>query len=259
MKRALLIHWNGAETAQRAGWLRAAGYEAACHSDQGSTVTRHLREHDPNVVVIDLSRLPSHGRAVATVLRQQKATRHLPLVFVGGHPEKVAAVKQLLPDATYTEWDRIGAALKKALAKAPGDPVVPSIMEGYSGTPLPKKLGIRAGSLVAMLGPPPGFEKKLDPLPEKVRLKKRAGTGANLVLVFAKSRKELEMRFDAAARCLAQGGGIWMIWPKKASGIPTDLSENHVRALGLDNGFVDYKVCAVDEVWSGLLFARKRP
>lgn len=258
MKRALLIHWNGSESAQRAEWLRAAGYEADCHYEQGSTVSGRLREQVPDVVVIDLSRLPSHGRAVATSLRQHKATRNLPLVFVGGSPERVEAVRQLLPDATYAEWDRIAAALKKAVDHPPADPVVPSNTDGYSGTPLSKKLGIRVGSLVALLAAPPGFEKKLDPLPDNAHLKKQACDDANLVLVFAKSRKELQVRFDAAARCLAQGGGIWLIWPKKASRIPTDLSESHVRALGLDSGFVDYKVCAVDEVWSGLLFARRR-
>ncbi|MCP4662787.1 MAG: DUF3052 domain-containing protein [bacterium] len=131
-------------------------------------------------------------------------------------------------------------------------------MDGYSGTPLPKKLGIRAGSVVALLGAPAGFERKLGELPEGVRLKKQARGHADVILLFARSRANLEARFPAAARALAEGGGLWIVWPKKASGVASDLTLPAVRAFGLGSGFVDYKICAVDETFSGLLFARRR-
>ncbi|MBI2956317.1 MAG: DUF3052 family protein [Acidobacteria bacterium] len=131
-------------------------------------------------------------------------------------------------------------------------------MQGYSATPLPKKLGIRAGSVVALLGAPAGFERRLGTLPENIRLVSRLGSAADLILLFARSRAELERRFGSARRALAEGGGIWIAWPKQASGVSTDLTQNEVRAFGLRAGLVDYKVCAIDPTWSGLLFARRR-
>lgn len=163
-----------------------------------------------------------------------------------------------MPDAVYTEWGRLAGSLRRALQKRPVAPVVPDTMAGYSGTPLPKKLGIRPGAVVALLGAPADFEQTLGALPEDVRLRKHGRGCANPVLLFARSRAELDARFPAAVDALAEGGGLWIVWPKKASGVATDLNQNDVRTLGLDSGLVDYKVCAVDATWSGLLFARRR-
>ena len=135
---------------------------------------------------------------------------------------------------------------------------MPASTAGSSGTPLPKKLGICADSAVALLGAPEGFERKLGTLPDNVRLLKQARAGAHRILLFAKSRSDLAKRFPAATRAMAEGGGLWIVWPKQASGVVTDLGEAHVRAFGLAAGFVDYKICAVDATWSGLLFARRR-
>jgi hypothetical protein len=196
---------------------------------------------------------------VGVWLRRQKATRHIPLVLAGGAPETLARVRELLPDAAYTEWDRIGAALRKAIRSRPAEPIVPEIPHFYSGTPLPKKLGIKAGSVVALLGAPPGFERTLGPLPEEVRLRRQARGHPDLILLFVKSAAELARRFPAAARAMADGGSLWIVWrPKKASGVASDLDQAAVRAFGLAAGFVDYKICAVDETWSGLRFARRR-
>jgi CheY-like chemotaxis protein len=170
MSRVILIHWNAAEAQERAGRLRSAGYQPDTFTPQDAPALRSLRESPPDAFVIDLSGLPSQGCAVATMLRQQKATRLIPIVFVGGDPEKVARVRGLLPDAVYTEWSRIVGALRKAIENPPTEPAVPGTMDGYAGTPLPKKLGLRTGSTVALLGAPAGFDKKLDPLPENVHL-----------------------------------------------------------------------------------------
>ena len=131
-------------------------------------------------------------------------------------------------------------------------------MHGYSGTPLPRKLGIRAGSVVALLDAPAGFARGLGVVPENVRFREDARGPADLVLLFAHSRADLRRRFPAAARALADRGGLWIAWPKQASGVPSDLSETIVRAVGLQGGFVDYRVCAIDGTWSGLKFARRR-
>lgn len=131
---------------------------------------------------------------------------------------------------------------------------------GYSGTPLPKKLGIKSGSRVASFGAPPGFAASLGPLPEGVRWVKRGGY--DLGLLFCADAAQLRRVLPAAQRRMAAAGALWLAWPKKASGVATDLGDGAVRAAGLAAGLVDVKVCAIDEVWSGLKFVipvRDRP
>jgi len=259
MHRVQLIHWQPTEAEARVSSLEAAGYQVTYEPFQGPPTLRRLRAAPPDAVVIDLERAPSQGRDVAFLLRQSKGSRGLPLVFVGGDPEKVARIEEMLPDAVYTSWGRIRSGLKRAIARPPEEPIVPaSALAGYSGTPLPRKLGIKPDTVVALLGAPEGFEEVLEPLPRSVRFKRSARGAANLILLFARTRAEMERRFPAAARCLAEGGGLWIAWPKKASGVATDLTQAAVRSFGLGSDFVDYKICAIDETWSGLLFARRK-
>jgi hypothetical protein len=132
-------------------------------------------------------------------------------------------------------------------------------MAADSGTPLPKKLGFRPGNRVALLGAPAGFEGKLGALPQDVRLQRRARPRPKIIVLFAKSRGDLARRFPAAGRALSESGALWIAWRKQTSGEGTDLDQRAVRAFGLQAGFVDYKICAIDETWSGLCFARRRP
>ena len=127
-------------------------------------------------------------------------------------------------------------------------------MAGYSSTPLPKKLCIREGARVALVGAPPGFESVLGPLPDGAEFVSPARKGLGVVLLFARTRAEMVRRFEGLASRLAPDGSLWVAWPKKASGVETDLAEGYVRQHGLDVGLVDVKVCAVDETWSGLRF-----
>src|SRR5437762_3361832 len=128
-------------------------------------------------------------------------------------------------------------------------------MAGYSGTPLVKKLGFKEGFRAGLVSPPIGFQRELAPLPGNVSIS--VGTLSrplDLIVLFADSQRALKRDFPKLARKLSPIGMLWIAWPKKASGIATDLSENHVRAIGLDAGLVDVKVCAVNDVWSGLKF-----
>ena len=260
MARILLIHWTAGEAAERASRIERAGHDVACHSDQeaGGAYLRELRSDPPDAVVIDLARLPSHGRAVATFLRQQKATRHVPIVFVEGDPQKTRQTRELIPDAVYTSWRSIRGAIDKALRAPAGKPVVPDTMQGYSGTPLPKKLGIRAPAVVSLIGAPDDFESTLGALPAGVTVRKtNRGQLADVTLLFARSMAELSRRFPAATRALAERGRLWIVWPKKASGVASDLGGNEVRAFGLERDFVDFKIAAIDATWSGLCFVRR--
>ena len=261
-RRVLLIHWNAEEAEERAERLRKAGYEAAPHSDKDGASFRAIRDTPPDAFVIDLSRVPSHGRDLGVWLRQQKPTRAVPLVFVDGDPEKVARVKKLLPDAAYTQWAHMRSALRGALEAAlrspPGDLAVPNTMQGYSGTPLPKKLRIKEGSRVALLGAPDDFEQTLADLPAGVSIRRQARGKNDIVMLFAKSRADMVRRFAAAEKAMAAGGGMWIAWQKKSSGAVTDLTQTEVRRYGLDAGLVDYKIAAINQTWSGLLFARRK-
>ena len=252
MRRAILIHWRPEEGAARLPDLEKTGWKAECYSAPGGNL-KPLRDDPPSVFVIDLSRLPSHGLEVARALRQSKATRHIPLVFADGAPEKVQRVREALPDAVYCSWDQVGASITEALRSAPEQPVVPvsNPSAGYSGTPLAKKLGIK--TTLALLSAPQGFEHKLA-LADSVEI----ASPAHRVMLFVRNSAELKRGFPKALKSVAQGGGLWIAWPKKASGIQTDITESDVRDVGLAHGWVDYKVCAVDETWSGLLFAPQR-
>src|SRR5688572_16411553 len=120
---------------------------------------------------------------------------------------------------------------------------------GYSGTPLPKKLGIKPGHRVALLGAPDGFELEL---PDGATVKRRAGGKSDVILTFHTSRAELERRLPALRAMMEPAAGLWIAWPKRASKVATDLTEDVLREIALPTGLVDNKVCAVDEKWSGL-------
>ncbi len=131
-------------------------------------------------------------------------------------------------------------------------------MVGYSGTPLATKLGIKEGARVALLGAPAGFDTVLAPLPAGVRILHRLGPDLDVALLFVTERRALARRFPAVAGSITPAGGCWVAWPKRASKVPTDLTEDVLREVGLPFGLVDNKVCAVTDVWSGLRFVWRR-
>jgi hypothetical protein len=128
-------------------------------------------------------------------------------------------------------------------------------MPGYSGTPLPKKLGIKAGFRVRLANAPAEVRAELREALAECEMK--AGDLLDFAMIFTKSRLELTKEFSRMAKLLAPAGMLWVSWPKKSSGVASDLDENLVRGIGLDAGLVDVKVCAVTEVWSGLKFVRR--
>jgi len=124
---------------------------------------------------------------------------------------------------------------------------------GYSGTPLARKLGIKAGMTVALIDAPPDFAATLD-APDDVALRTHVRGRLDLIICFALSRAALERRLPALGRALPPHGALWIAWPKRSSGVATDLSDNALRELILPSGLVDNKVCAIDQTWSGLRF-----
>ncbi len=125
---------------------------------------------------------------------------------------------------------------------------------GYSGTPLPRKLGIKPEARVGLIGAPHDFDEVLGTLPPGVTVRRRARGTFDVLVLFVQKRSELERRLPALKEALDQSGGLWVAWPKRSSGVATDLGEGAVRELGLASGLVDNKVCAIDATWSGLRF-----
>ena len=128
-------------------------------------------------------------------------------------------------------------------------------MAGYSGTPLPKKLGIVADSTLALIGAPEGV---IEGLPDGVTVKHQARGRADVVVAFFTARAAFERRLEALGRMIFPAGGLWVAWPKRASGVETTMDEHVVRAAALPLGLVDNKVCAIDETWTGLRVVWRR-
>ena len=267
MARVRLIHWNGPEGRERTLRLASLGHHAAFDDANGPALLRLLRTSEPDVFVIDLSRLPSHGREVGLWLRSTQGTRHVPIVFVDGDRDKVGGIKELLPDATYTSWSRIKTALSKAISRRVPDPVVPP-SPIYSNRPVSQKLGIRAGMRVCLVNAPVGIASMLegtshargaaasDASPAAVTYTARPVPACDLFVVFGRSQRELALGLASLLPAVARQT-VWCAWPKQSSGLQTDLDGNVVRASGLAAGLVDFKVCAIDATWSGLAFKRR--
>jgi hypothetical protein len=255
--RIRLVHWKEAEGRARARELRAAGFsvEFAADADAG---LRASKRKPPDAFVIDLTRLPAHGREVGWALRQRATTRAIPLVFVGGDPEKVARLRRDLPDAAYAGWPGAARAIERALAAPPRDPIVPKNPYYDASKPLVQKLGLAEGATLALVGAPEGFERALGKLPESSSLRRGQRGRADLFLWFVRSRREVKRALPRWKALVDGGARLWVAWPKKTSRIESDLDGEFVRRAPHAQGLVDYKICALDADWSGTCFGKRR-
>jgi hypothetical protein len=131
-------------------------------------------------------------------------------------------------------------------------------MAGYSGTPLPQKLGIKPGLTVVAINAPTNYRRLLDSIPEGVTFSDRLNPDSSFVHVFVRKCSELARKLPVLREKIADTGTVWISWPKKSAGVPADVTEDVVRELALPLGFVDVKVCAIDETWSGLKLMVRR-
>lgn len=247
MTRVLVIHRDTPEAIERAGRLRAIGFDATPYLTFGAKGFRGIRQDPPQAIVIDLTRLPSYGKAMGVMLRRQPSLSAIPLIFLEGDPEKAAGVRALLPDAAFTTWSKVEAAIPRAIRNAPRVVTPPR----DPGTPLLAKLGIRGASSVALLHKPEGFE-----LVGAVT-QKQIGD-ADVVMIFFRSCASLGRELPEVAGMMRKGRRVWVLWPKKASGAGGDLTMPRIREMASGFGLVDYKVCAVDETWSGMTLGKRR-
>ena len=256
--RVFLIHWKEVELEERSQRLREAGYVVVGEESDAPAAFRALKAEQPDVVVIDLGRLPSHGREIGSAIRDTKATRHVPIVFVDGADEKVKRVQQDLPDAVYSRWSGIREAIDQAIATAPQHPVVPTAhMERYAGSSLIKKLGIKTDSTVVLVDAPSNVNEIICQLPDGVKLRRRLQGRFDTVIWFVTSFNKLESRLDQISPRITDNS-LWIAWPKKRSGVETDVTQGRIREIAFATGLVDYKVCSIDDIWSGLKFTRRK-
>src|ERR1700761_869297 len=207
-----LVCWNDELAQQRSAEIWRLGYRVDASSLRGtSAFVSHFRAVNPDIVVIDLDRLPSYGREVAIVLRGSKTTRHLPIVFAGGVEEKVERLRSELPDAIFTPWKKIAPALKRAVISPPMEPVRPvPHMERWNRSSLTQKLGIAANMKVALIGgAEDGMEEIIGELPEGASLRARIVDGTKLVLYVVHALRELDAAVDHAQTKLPEGGSFW--------------------------------------------------
>ena len=259
MPSVRLVCWNKDLARQRLQQLTAQGFVVDAEPLDPGRLIGQFRERPAAAVLIDLDRLPSHGREVAIALRASKTTRLIPIVFAGGAREKVERVRQELPDAFFTDWTRLAPVLTTALKTTLVAPVQPTPhMQRYAGSSLARKLGFSPGMQVAVLAAPDDFEAILGEVPEGLRIEQEITKQTRMALWFVRSREQLESELEYLGARLPAGCSLWIIHPKKTGRYRVDFNQNDVRAAGLNAGWVDYKVCAVDKDWSGLKFARRK-
>lgn len=251
---AILIHWNPAARQTRRDELAAHCTHVDAPSETGPDLVRRIVDAAPDVVVIDLTRAQSLGRDMALALRRRRALRDVPIVFVDGPPERVEAIRTVMPEATFTTWDRIGTALRTEQDRPAIAPV--SAFAPFASRPLVAKLGIREGMRVGVIDAPEDFVGSLEGLPSGVGFVD-AGLPCDLTLWFVATAAELEGSSAAIAR-QSTWSPIWIIHPKKRSRQGGDLTQAVVRAFARMLGMVDYKVSAIDATWTGMLVRRRK-
>jgi hypothetical protein len=259
MSLVRLICWKEDLARERAALLKAARFSVDASPLNTSRMIGHIMENPPSAIVIDLDRMPSHGRAVGVVLRRSASARRVPLVFAGGVDEKVERIRQEIPDAVFTPWSAIAPSIRRAVKNAPAQPVKPRpLVERYETSGLVRKLGLKPGMVCALLQAPEGFEECIDDLPEMLQFQPKLAANITLAIWFVRTRAEMEFAADRASLRLPQGASLWIVYPKQSGRYPADFTLTDVRAAALAVGMVDYKVCAVDNDWTGLKFARRK-
>jgi hypothetical protein len=237
-----LVCWNLEQERGHRLTLESAGYHVDPVPVSSAKLITHIRLTQPAAVVIDLDRLASHGMAVGIMLRTTKSTRTIPLVFLGGDPEKVARIRMELPDAAFGSWAEAPAVIRSA---GSGRVIPAKPMARFAGRPLEKKLGLKTGMRVAIIGAPESFRLKTE-----VVIEPRAGRNTELVICFIRSRAELEREMAY----LALHPPLWVGFPKQSAGA-SDFNQHDVRRIAKEYGLTDNKVCAIDRTWSAIRFA----
>jgi CheY-like chemotaxis protein len=253
--RVRIIHWRPSEARPLIETCRAGGFEVEYDDIPSPALAKEIRHNQPDALVIDLTRLPSHGREMAMAIRRTKFSRHIPIVFVDGEPEKVAAVRKALPDATFTSRKQLCSRIEAAIARPVANPIAPpGVMERYGSRTKAQKLGIKEGSTVAVVDPPHDYETVLGDLGEGVELVENPAAVHPVTLWFVRDPAAV-LAALRRMHAIAPRTRLWILRPK---GPKSQLNETFLREAGNEVGLVDYKICAINDYWTGMVFARRK-
>jgi hypothetical protein len=255
MPRVRLFHWKTEGAAPLIAQLEAAGFWVDYEEKISSF--RRIRESPTDIFAIDLSLRPSHGRELAIALRGHKATHHIPIVFVGGEAAKVKDVRRVLPDAAYSSSARLVSALRRAKPLARPH-VPPQMMERYAGRPAAQKLGIAKDARVAVVDPPADYVRAIGKLPDGASFAEQDWSECTLTLWFMHDFPSLQAALPELRKTAARGR-LWILWRKGQKGSRKELDGGIVRSAASEAGLVDYKICSVNDAWSGMAFAIRKP
>lgn len=266
MARVRIVHWKVAEAAPLIEACRACGFDVEYGDVRFSALAKRIRETSPDAVVIDLTCLPGRGRDAALALRRTKYARHIPLVFVDGAPEKVEAIRRQLPDAVFATCanrKQLCSRIRAACAKRVRDPVIPpGPMERYRSRTAAQKLGIREGSTVAVIDPPRDYAAALGELPAGVEIVecRDAPDSVHPVTLWFVRDPRIYQAGLRRMQAIADQTKLWVVWPKRKVDKmkPSGLTQYLVRQFANEAGLVDYKICAVNDQWSGMALARRK-
>jgi hypothetical protein len=273
MQTVKLLSWHDGVAAKAKGLAGGGVRVDAAPLVRASRVVGEMAETNPAALVLDMDRRPSNCREIALMLRASKSARHIPILFAGslaaegecGLPERFARLKAELPDIPYTAWADAVRALRRLLKAPATKPAVVPPARVYT-TSLAQKLGIVSAAAkgatekqrkVALLGAPEGFVEMLGDLPETVKFTAKLSAGVGLAIGFVRSLGELAALLDVLTYQVPEGVSAWIAYPKRGRGRIGEFTEHDVRRLGIEAGWVDYKICSIDEDWSGMKFARK--
>lgn len=261
MSRVVVVHWKPELASEGLDALRNVGHEVEIYADQGGVGLARFKQQLPDVVLISLERLPSHGRAIGQWFRTTKSTATVPLIFVGGVEEKVALAKTMFSDALFCSWANATAAIKKALQTtqcAMPEPIC-------AAKNLWRKLEIREGDKILQLGGPTDLRATLgEDLPLDVTMLRRVNpkvkgpSQVDMVLLFASNQVDLHNWFEFAASSTPQKRALWVCRPKLSSGVKTDITQAGVFDYLRNAGWTDVKVCRIDDTWTGHMWRRQK-
>jgi CheY-like chemotaxis protein len=253
MPRVRLVHWKGSEALELLTTLRKARMRADYDEKFDSAGLRECRADPPDVFVIDLSRMPSHGREIAIALRQSPKTKQIPIVFCDGAAEKVDLIRAILPDATYCARAELVTAVKNAKPlEAPLRPA--DMMNRYGSRTAAEKLGIKARGRVTVIHPPRNLNAVLGEMPDGAEFVEQDG---DVTLCFLHSPDEVRSEISRS-RGLAAETKLWFLWRKQSAPVTDGVTDSLVRETAIGLGLVDYKICAVDASWTAMAFARRK-
>ncbi len=255
MARVRIVHWKEPQAGPLIESCRACGFEVEYDAVRFQELAKLIRSRPPDALVIDLTCLPSHGRDSAIYLRRTKYARHIPLVFVDGEPEKVEKVREQLPDATFASRKQIGSRIRAALKKVPANPVLPPPLEArFAERTVAQKLGMKPDSAAAVIDAPRSYASILGELPAGTELLEEPDSICPVTLWFLDDLPGLKTGLRRM-RQLAARTKLWLIWRKGGKG---ELTPNLIRSNCIEAGLVDYKICSVNEHWSGMAFGCKK-